>query len=172
VTAVVDPAQPDGAGGVYTGNVKVSWTVVDNESTPTTNGCGPVTISDDTGDSGVTITCTATSAGGMTSKSVTIKRKGAAATGDTKAPVTTIGKHPHKRTHRRRGRFQFSANEDGSTFECSIDDAKFSKCSSPSKVRVKTGEHTFEVRATDAAGNTEAKPASFAWTVKPRKHHH
>jgi hypothetical protein len=169
VTAGVDPAQPDGADGFYTGSVKVSWSVVDNESTVTTNGCGPVTITDDTGDSGVTITCTATSAGGMTSKSVTIKRRGAA-TADTKAPATTIAKHPHKKTHRRRARFQFTSNENGSTFECSLDDARFSKCSSPAKVRVKLGKHTFEVRATDAAGNTEAKPASFGWTVKPRKH--
>ena len=34
------------------------------------------------------------------------------------------------------------------------------------KVKVKPGDHTFEVRATDKAGNVEKDPASFSWTVK------
>jgi hypothetical protein len=174
VTATVDPATPDGADGFYSGDVKVTWTVTDKESAATTNGCGPTTIDQNTGDSGITLTCTATSAGGMTSKSVTIKRRAKGSGGDggndDKPPRTTIGKHPRKTTHRRRARFQFHANEDGSTFECSLDGAKFSKCHSPLKVRVKSGEHTLEVRATDAAGNVEKDPASFTWTVKPRKH--
>jgi hypothetical protein len=27
------------------------------------------------------------------------------------------------------------------------------------------GSHTFQVRATDSAGNTDPTPASFTWTV-------
>ncbi len=174
VTANVDPASPDGADGFYTGDVKVTWTVTDRESTPATTGCGPTTIDTNTGDSGVTLTCTATSTGGMTSKSVTIKRKAKGSGGDggtdDKPPKTTIGRHPHRTTHHRHARFQFHANEDGSTFQCALDGAKFSKCSSPEKFRVKPGAHTFDVRATDRAGNTETDPASFTWTVKRRKH--
>ena len=57
----------------YTSNVTVSWTVVDNESAiSSTSGCGSTTISADT--AGTTLTCTATSAGGTNSNSVTIKR--------------------------------------------------------------------------------------------------
>jgi hypothetical protein len=57
----------------YTSDVTVTWTVVDNESAITsTSGCGPTTISSDT--TGVTLTCSATSAGGTANQSVTIKR--------------------------------------------------------------------------------------------------
>ena len=166
VTATVDPAQPDGENGFYTGDVRVNWTVVDRESQPTTNGCGPVTVDRDTGDSGITLTCTATSAGGMTSKSVTVKRRSPA---DAKAPRTTIGKHPPKSTRRHRARFRFTADEAGAQFECSLGGRDYKRCSSPKKVRVKTGRHTFKVRASDAAGNVESEPASFTWKVKPRK---
>ena len=168
VTPNVSPAAPDGADGFYTGNVSVSWTVVDNESSVSGVGCTPTTISSDTPAAGTTLTCTATSKGGVTTKSVTIKRR-AAGSADTKAPKTTIGKHPRKKSRRHRARFQFKSNEDASSFECSLDGEKFAKCKSPLKVKVGTGQHTLEVRATDAAGNVEKDPASFSWTVKPRK---
>ncbi len=164
VTAVVDPATPDGADGAYSGTVKVTWTVVDNESPATKSGCDPVTIASDTPAAGTTLTCTATSAGGMTSKSVTIKRRAGAAL------ETTITKHPPKSTRRHRARFKFTSTANGSTFECGLDGKRFKKCSSPKKIRVGTGDHTFAVRATDAAGNVEDEPATFKWTVKPRKH--
>lgn len=60
-----------GNNGWYTSDVTVSWTVVDNESTPTYS-CPPTTINADT--AGTTLTCSATSAGGTSSQSVTIKR--------------------------------------------------------------------------------------------------
>ena len=61
-----------GSNGWYVSDVTVSWTVEDPESPFTTEGCGPTTIDYDT--VGVTLTCTATSAGGTASSSVTIKR--------------------------------------------------------------------------------------------------
>jgi hypothetical protein len=61
--------------------------------------------------------------------------------------------------------FFFSANET-STFQCSLDGAAFSSCNSPvSYTGLASGPHTFDVRATDAAGNTDATPASYAWSV-------
>ncbi len=167
VAATINPAAPDGSDGFYTNDVRVTWTVLDRESAVTTNGCGPVTVDRDTGDSGVTLTCTATSSGGMTSKSVTIRRRSPA---DAKAPTTTIDKHPRKRTRRHRARFHFASDEGGTSFKCRLDDRRFRKCDSPKKVRVRTGKHTFRVRATDAAGNVEDKATAFTWTVKPRKH--
>ena len=77
-----------GNNGWYKSNVSVSWSVVDSESTVTTQtGCGPQTVSTDT--TGVTFTCQATSAGGTTSRSVTIKR-------DATAPILspTVSPNP------------------------------------------------------------------------------
>ncbi|NPV67598.1 MAG: hypothetical protein HPY64_10675 [Anaerolineae bacterium] len=62
-----------GNNGWYKSDVTVSWTVSDSESAiSSSSGCGTTTINYDT--SGVTLTCTATSAGGTSSQSVTIKR--------------------------------------------------------------------------------------------------
>jgi hypothetical protein len=77
-----------GTNGWYTSNVQVLWAVVDNESAVgSQTGCDTTTISSDT--SSVTLTCTATSAGGTDSLSVTIKR-------DATAPtlVPTISPNP------------------------------------------------------------------------------
>ncbi len=62
-----------GNNGWYTSDVQMSWSVVDNESAVTNEtGCALQTISADT--NGLTLTCMATSAGGTSSHSVTIKR--------------------------------------------------------------------------------------------------
>ena len=60
----------------------------------------------------------------------------------------------------------FSSNETGSTFECRIDSGSWSSCTSPDTLSaLGAGSHTFDVRATDTAGNTDATPASFTWTI-------
>ena len=75
-----------GASGWYTSDVTVAWSVSDPESEVTsTNGCGSVTVTEDT--AGTTFTCSATSAGGTASESVTIKR-------DTTAPTVTCSATP------------------------------------------------------------------------------
>ena len=61
-----------GTNGWYTSNVTVSWLVIDNQSAVTSSsGCDAVTLITET--TGQTLTCSATSTGGTTSKSVTIK---------------------------------------------------------------------------------------------------
>jgi hypothetical protein len=81
LVTVTDPSPPSitphvsgtlGNNGWYTSDIGVSWTVVDNESPATTTGCGPSSVTSDT--AGVSFTCSATSAGGSDSETVTVKR--------------------------------------------------------------------------------------------------
>jgi acid phosphatase type 7 len=90
--------------------------------------------------------------------------------GDTTPPDTFIDSGPSGTVNTRSATFTFSSSEPGSTFECSLDNADiaaFRSCSSPKKyTRLANGNHTFYVRATDAAGNTDQIPASLTWTVQ------
>ena len=62
-----------GDGGWYTGDVTVSWDVSDPQTTISTqSGCGTVTVTADT--AGTTFTCVATSDGGTSTESVTVRR--------------------------------------------------------------------------------------------------
>jgi hypothetical protein len=63
----------------YTSDVSVSWTVTDDESAVSSQtGCEEQNVTSDT--AGVTFTCSATSSGGTSSQSVTIKRDATAPT--------------------------------------------------------------------------------------------
>ncbi len=85
---------------------------------------------------------------------------------DTTAPNTSITAQPSDPTNATGASFSFSADEGGSTFECQLDGGGWSSCSSPKSYSgLGQGSHTFQVRATDAAGNTDLSPASFTWTV-------
>ena len=86
---------------------------------------------------------------------------------DNTAPNTTIGSTPNDPSNNTTPSFSFSSSEGGSTFECRIDGGSWSPCTSPDTISpaLGAGSHTFDVRATDAAGNTDATPASYTWTV-------
>src|SRR5919199_4645947 len=60
-----------GDDGWYRGPVNVRWTVTDPESPWTTSGCDARTVSEET--SGMTLECRASSAGGTSTDSVTLK---------------------------------------------------------------------------------------------------
>jgi len=64
--------------------------------------------------------------------------------------------------------FGFSSSEGGSSFECRLDAAGFQPCTSPKSYSGLTlGPHSFDVRAIDPVGNTDASPASRAFSVDP-----
>jgi len=85
---------------------------------------------------------------------------------DTTAPETSIDSGPSGTVKQDSATFSFSSSEANSTFECKLDSAGFSACSSPKNYTgLAKGSHTFKVRATDAAGNTDASPASRTWKV-------
>ena len=81
------------------------------------------------------------------------------------APNTKLGKHPKKKTTKRKAKFSFSSTETGSSFKCKLDRKAFKPCSSPRTVKVKPGKHTFQVAAVDSAGNRDLSPAKFSWKV-------
>ena len=86
---------------------------------------------------------------------------------DTTPPETTIDTAPASPTNSTSAAFTYSSSETGSSFECKLDLGTFASCPAAGKSYTGLGEgsHTFEVRATDAAGNTDASPASHTWTI-------
>jgi CSLREA domain-containing protein len=88
---------------------------------------------------------------------------------DTAPPDTHITDAPKKRSKRRNATFRFTSPESGMSFECKLDDGAFQACASPKTYKVKPGKHSFQVRAKDAAGNTDPTPASETWNVAKKK---
>ncbi len=85
---------------------------------------------------------------------------------DTTPPRTTITSGPSGTTSDPTPTFAFASNEPGSTFQCRLDGAPFASCSSPKTLGpLADGAHTFRVRATDRAGNSDPTPAARTFTV-------
>lgn len=75
-----------GNNGWYVSDVSVTWSVTDAESpVSSSTGCGASSVTTD--DAGVTLTCSATSGGGTSAQSVTIKR-------DATAPSVSASRAP------------------------------------------------------------------------------
>jgi hypothetical protein len=88
---------------------------------------------------------------------------------DTTPPETTITAGPAEgsTTTQANASFGFSSSEANSTFSCQLDGGGYSPCTSPKTFSgLGNGSHSFEVVATDAAGNTDATPARRTWTVE------
>jgi MYXO-CTERM domain-containing protein len=85
---------------------------------------------------------------------------------DLTAPETTIATKPSDPTTDTTGDFTFTANEPNVTFACNLDGAGFTSCTAAfTTAALAPGQHDIAVRATDAAGNTDATPATFTWNV-------
>jgi uncharacterized repeat protein (TIGR02543 family) len=86
---------------------------------------------------------------------------------DTVPPDTILTAQPDDPSWSTEASFSFNSNEAVATFECQLDGGGFSACTSPQAYSgLAYGEHTFEVQATDAAGNLDPTPASYSWTIK------
>jgi hypothetical protein len=60
--------------------------------------------------------------------------------------------------------FEFTCNEEPCTFECQIDNSEWLLCASPKTFTdLLEGNHTFNVRAIDLAGNRDSTPATETW---------
>ncbi len=86
---------------------------------------------------------------------------------DVTAPNTTVTSGPKSSITTRSATFTFTSTEAGSTFQCKLDATAWASCTSPKSVSaLAKGKHTMNVRAKDAAGNVDASPATWAFTVR------
>ncbi|WP_158619235.1 kelch motif-containing protein [Corallococcus sp. AB011P] len=84
---------------------------------------------------------------------------------DLTAPATTLTSAPGSKSNQSTATFTFTSSA-GASFECSLDAAEFTDCTSPvTYANLVSGAHAFQVRARDGAGNADATPASHSWTV-------
>jgi hypothetical protein len=88
---------------------------------------------------------------------------------DTVAPTASITSHPLDPSPGKTAAFHYSSNEAGSKFECRLSplEVNFSTCNTQPKTyaNLADGAYEFEVRAIDAAGNTQSMATTFGWTV-------
>lgn len=78
---------------------------------------------------------------------------------DTTAPDTRIDRVD---SDGRTATVLFSSNEAPVSFECSVGNAPWAPCTSPSVITLAGSPSSLEVRATDVAGNVDASPAAAA----------
>ncbi len=89
---------------------------------------------------------------------------------DTIAPDTTITGNPPALSNSANASFTFTGNDGAGSgvagFEVQIDGGAFIAAASPQTyIGLSEGSHTFQVRAIDAAGNTDGTPASYTWVI-------
>jgi outer membrane protein OmpA-like peptidoglycan-associated protein len=85
---------------------------------------------------------------------------------DTVAPSTTVGAHPASLVRTSSASVEFTSADPAATFECKLDSGDWAACTSPDALTgLDDGDHTLQIRATDAAGNVESSPAVVHWTV-------
>jgi Tol biopolymer transport system component len=87
---------------------------------------------------------------------------------ETVPPDTAILTGPKFFTTATTASFTWSATEAGVTYTCSLDYGPYGLCVGPKSYSgLRAGVHVFQVRATDASGNTDPTPAEREWTVRP-----
>ncbi len=84
---------------------------------------------------------------------------------DITPPVLTVGNFPLDPNPAKESRFDFSASEPGSIFQCNLNGAGYTSCVSPaSYFGLPSGPvNAFDIRAVDLAGNVTAVQ-TFSWT--------
>ena len=83
----------------------------------------------------------------------------------TPPPAPTLTGAPPDPSSSSSASFSFSDNESGVGFECALDGAAFTSCTSPrSYSGLANGGHSFQVKAVDSAGNRSSANA-YSWTV-------
>ncbi len=141
---------PQGTNGWYVGNVSLEWSVVDSESAFTSQGCAATQVVQDT--AGATFTCRATSAGGSSSVSVTVKR-------DATPPVISVDQPIEGYSY---GFYQQATVQ----YSCADAISGATQCTGPypNGIQLPTtswGNRTDTIRSKDAAGNAATKTVHY-----------
>lgn len=85
---------------------------------------------------------------------------------DTIVPDTQIIIQPPPLSNLNSATFEFTSTEDGSTFQCQIDNGSYTTCTSPKSYSgLADGNHTFSVKVTDQADNNDPTPDTYTWTI-------
>jgi hypothetical protein len=86
---------------------------------------------------------------------------------DTAVPDTIIDTNPPDPSSTDSAAFTFHSTEPLGSLECKLDSGAWTNCDSgtASYTGLANGSHTFQVRATDQAGNTDTTPDSYTWMV-------
>jgi hypothetical protein len=83
-------------------------------------------------------------------------------------PHTRITFAPAAKTRKRNPVFRFidSTGQEGTRFSCKVDRGRWKRCSSPLRLkRLKLGRHALEIKAVNAAGTPEPRPAKRTFKV-------
>jgi hypothetical protein len=145
-----------GTNGWYTGVVSLAWTVTvaDGGAITSETGCGPIVISADT--VGLISTCSAATAGGSTSQSVSIQR-------DATPPTATI-------TLPANGASYAQGSINAATYACADTLSGVATCTGTVAVgspidTTTTGTKNFVVNTTDLAGNLSTAAVTYTVTA-------
>ena len=127
------------------------------------------TVTASTGSGTGTLRLNMVNGSGVSAVIVNLPFTGQAYTIDLIPPDTSITAQPPALTNSASARFSFTGSDTGvgvAGFQCRLDGGTFTNCISPvSFSGLSDASHTFDVRAIDAAGNTDASPASVTWVV-------
>lgn len=84
-----------------------------------------------------------------------------------KAPTTYLNGGPSDPTTSTDASFSFSSDDQTATFQCKLDDADWTACSSPATYSgLSVGSHTFAVRAVNDAGGVDPTGATQTWEIE------
>jgi hypothetical protein len=86
---------------------------------------------------------------------------------DEDPPETTIVTKPDDPSSSASATFTYESDEPGSSYACKLDVAAFAACP-PTGITyngLTNGQHTFQVRATDASNNSDETPAGYSFSV-------